>query len=905
MVRRLRHKLFITIAFLNFYSLCVTAQQIWSVPTYPVANDAVSVYFDINQCDCNLTGYSGDLYAHTGIILAGDGSWKNVIGNWGNNSTQPKLIVEGSGIYRLDIQPSIKEFYNLNSGTIEKMAFVFRSADGNKQSADLFLHVFETGGLSLLSPTLGSIFTVGQDISVHAVNISADSLKLYFDNQIVTTVYATELLENISPSQAGFSEVKVVSFAGNDIAEENVHVLVRNDSPIISDAPSHVHNGVTISSDTVYLRLTAPGKDFVFVKGDFNDWTLGLEDEMKRSVDGTYFWTYLTGLNLDIEYAYQYVLSDGIVIADPYTEKVLDPQNDKYIPASVYPNLKPYPTGKASEIVSVFESNQEHYNWKIQNFEKPEKEKLIIYELLTREFLSSHSFSEIIDTLDYIQNLGVNAIEFMPVNEFEGNSSWGYNSSFHFALDKYYGTKNDFKALVDACHERGIAVLFDLVINHVYGQSPLVRMYWNAGASRPAADSPWFNEESPNQVYSFGYDFNHESPFTRSYFKDVLRYWVEEYHIDGYRFDFTKGLTNRPGEGSGHDDSRIAILEDYADYLWSVDPRSILILEHFAANTEEKILANYGMLLWSNFNYAFSQVAMGYISGSSLSNMSYVTRGFDKAHAVHYMESHDEERQLYKTLTYGKSNGEYDTRELDTAIERAKMAATLFFAVPGPKMFWMFGELGYDVSIDNPCRVCEKPIRWQYYQQEGRKSLYDHYSNLIKIRQDHAIFNTADFTIAGNGLIKTVQLMSNTENVLVIGNMDVAVQEVTLNFPHNGTWYEYYGQYKIEINDENLSIELQPGQYQMYTDTPYLDDYKNGPPSSTIDGVYPNPGFGLISWKMEDITKIELFDEMGRYIRQSSITENTIDLQDLQSGVYFFNFTNSQNENHWYKYIKL
>src|SRR5690554_7605996 len=107
----------------------------------------------------------------------------------------------------------------------------------------------------------------------------------------------------------------------------------------------------------------------------------------------------------------------------------------------------------------------------------PEVDKLVVYELLIRYFTNNGDIKTVTDTLDYLQRLGVNAIELMPFNEFEGNDSWGYNPSFYFAADKAYGTLNDYKEFVDECHARGIAVLMDMVLNHSYGQSAFAQMY--------------------------------------------------------------------------------------------------------------------------------------------------------------------------------------------------------------------------------------------------------------------------------------------------------------------------------------------------------------------------------------------------------------------------------------------
>src|SRR5690606_14971977 len=212
------------------------------------------------------------------------------------------------------------------------------------------------------------------------------------------------------------------------------------------------------------------------------------------------------------------------------------------------------------------------------------------------------NYATLADTLDYLANLGINALQLMPVNEFEGNSSWGYNPSFYFAPDKYYGAKNDLKQLIDECHGRGIAVILDVVLNHSFGQSPMVQLYFENG--RPSAGNPWFNAE-PMHPFNVGYDFNHESEYTKAFVKDVLRFWMEEYRVDGFRFDLSKGYTqknsgtsdNAVGAWSAYDASRIALWKDYNTFIRSIDQDCYVILEHFAEDSEEQVLAAEGMML--------------------------------------------------------------------------------------------------------------------------------------------------------------------------------------------------------------------------------------------------------------------------------------------------------------------
>jgi pullulanase/glycogen debranching enzyme len=447
-------------------------------------------------------------------------------------------------------------------------------------------------------------------------------------------------------------------------------------------------------------------------------------------------------------------LVDGnLRIYDPYTEKILDGDNDQSIPATVYPNLKSYPTGKTSGLVSVLQTGQPAYSWNVPQFIRPAKGNLVIYELLVRDFVSTHWYKTIIDSLSYFKKLGVNAIELMPVTEFEGNDSWGYNPSTYFAPDKYYGTKNDLKALIDACHQNGIAVIQDIVLNHAYNSNSMAQLYWDNINNRPAANNPWFNTVSPNPNYSYGNDFNHESKDTKYFVDRVTSFWLTEYKMDGFRFDFTKGFTNTPGEGTPYDAKRIAILKRITNKIWSVVPDAYVILEHFCANTEETELANYGMMLWGNMNSNYSEASMGKIDATSslIINISYKQRGWGFPNLVGYMESHDEERLMYNNITSGNSNSSYNIKDLSTALSRIQEAANLFIIVPGPKMIWQFGELGYDISINVNERLGDKPLPWSdglnYYSNSGRRKLFNTFASLIKLKNNYPVFSSSDFQL--------------------------------------------------------------------------------------------------------------------------------------------------------------
>ena len=596
------------------------------------------------------------------------------------------------------------------------------------------------------------------------------------------------------------------------------------------DPPSGSTDGVTFtnSGKSVIFNLYAPNKNTVAVIGEFNNWQ---PVAMNNSTDGTRWWIEIDNLDPTKEYAYQYLVDGNLKVADPYTEKVLDPVNDPSIPTSVYPNLKPYPTGQTG-IVSTFWYGQPAYSWQVTNFQRPSPNNLVVYELLVRDFVLTHSYQTLIDTLSYIATLGCNAIELMPVNEFEGNDSWGYNSNFMFALDKYYGTKNAYKAFIDACHAKGIAVLQDIVLEDQFGSSPMVQLYWDATNNAPAANSPWFDAQNmhPDAV---GYQMNHQSKATQAYTKNVMKYWIQEYHIDGFRFDEAKGFTqvnsgSNESNWAAYDPSRVALWEMYSTYMKSLDPSFYVILEYFAVNQEESILASRGMMMWANLSTNGEQAEMSYndAGGSwDLSGLFFDTWGFNTPTGnVCYFESHDQERLQYKNEQYGNSSGAYTIKDLATGLKRCEMGTAFMFSSPGPKMLWQFGERGYDISIDDAGtggRLGDKPPHWEYMSDPNRYHLYQVYSKMIRYKINNPVFTTSTYTYNLAGTYKFIQLLGNDGTLLqVVGNFDVVNQSVTINFPATGTWYDNLNGTSLNVTNTAYPVTLAPGEYHVYSNSP-------------------------------------------------------------------------------------
>ena len=907
------------------YQQIIYADIVYSDPNFATEIDSITVYFDATQGDQGLMDYTDDVWAHTGVITSNSThstDWRYVKTNWGENTSETQLIPLGNNLWKFNIGFP-HEYYGVpNSEQILQLAFVFRNHNGSESGrdvggSDIFLDLYDAGITTIIvHPSINNIFgdtrrtpvfckpidTLDVMITGAAIGTEIDGLELLMGEHIQLqanddTLSAQILLQDIP---LGMHMITAITHDTSGISDSVEFSVMIHNEPANIQRPIGIRDGINYNDEntqSVTLSLFAPYKEHVYVIGDFNNWLVNENYYMHMdsgSTDSIHFWITLDNVSPEIEYAFQYLVDGEIRIADPYSDKILDKWNDNDISNNTYPSLKQYPFGLTDHIVSILETAQTPFDWENSNaFIRPDKDQLIIYELLLRDFISQHDFQTLTDTLNYLEDLGINAIEIMPFNEFEGNSSWGYNSSFYFAPDKYYGPKMMLKSFIDECHRRGIAVIMDMVLNHSYSQSPFVRLYNHGEWGAPTDENPWYNTESnfSNPDAQWGNDFNHESIHTKQLVDRINRYWIEQYQIDGFRFDFTKGFGNNPKLsndtwGSQFDAERIALLKRMADKIWETDSSIYIILEHFADNSEEINLANYGMLLWGNSQYNYAEASMGYHSNgkSDFSWGYYGSRGWSNPHLVTFFESHDEERLMYKTITWGNSAGTYNIKNINTAINRVKAIGSFFFTIPGPKMIWQFGELGYDISIDDPCRLCEKPILWDYFDDMERRRLYKTFQTLIHMRQQYEIFNSAntevDLYVGSSTGKKRIRLSYNDENAVIIGNFNVVNQSLDPDFFHTGIWYDYFSGDSIYVSDLNDPIDLDPGQFHIYSNF-YMDSPEEDllpthteseflPNTIEIKQNYPNPfnpsTLIQISNNGDIETSLHIFDINGKLV---------------------------------------
>lgn len=832
-------------------------------PSVPDADGPCTIWFKPSSSN-PLYGHSGPLYAHLGIVAPDDLSdWSFVPFDWTENNDKCRFVSTGTNEWKLELQPSIREFFGSGETPVQLLAMLVRSADGEIK------------------------------------NSAKDQFCTVTDNK-----YQPE------------------EFVPDEVVKAAL--------------PEGMEYGINYNADgsvtfVLYDRdKNGKAYNYCYIVGDWNGWKRVSGGAMKRDDEAGCWWITLDGFDPDTEYRFQYRLGTDsgvdIRVSDPYTRIVYDQWNDKYLPG-----VREFPDG-AKALVSAFKINADEYQWKVKDFRIEDKNNLVIYEMLLRDFTSTKDLAGAMAQLDYVQALGVNAIELLPVQEFDGNNSWGYNPNHYFALDKAYGSLTQYKEFIDECHRRGLAVIFDVVYNHATGGHTWAKMYWDDTNSRTATNNPWFNAIA-RHPFNVNQDFNHENPMVRDMVKKSLAFLLEEYHVDGFRFDLSKGFTQTNSgsdvaKWSRYDASRIAILKDYADAIRAVNAEAAVILEHLSDWDEEKVLAEYGMQLWRNCNSMYRSTMSG--SNADLGNM-YSTSPFGGF--VGYMESHDEERLCYDaaagsssvdwgicgtltswgakadismtaddvffvakdvaftasdmfkirgngewndarnygastkgyklpvntsyTMTLGSSSqdmavpaaGTYDVYfcpqlgsvwlmesgkrperpqvgdedRLSVNLRRAGCNTAFFLLVPGPKMIWQFGEIGYDYSIDYNDRTGEKPVVTdQYLAVPERKALYDTYAGLLQFRKENPEFFKADASF--NWYVSKSQYpgkymygQAGGKCFAVIGNFGTEAAAITADPPVDGTFRNYFDASETYSGD-TFVIELKPGEFRLLTD---------------------------------------------------------------------------------------
>ena len=612
---------------------------------------------------------------------------------------------------------------------------------------------------------------------------------------------------------------------------------------------------------------------------------------MKNATDLEDVWW----LELDLDfgqYEYEYLLLNGSRIADPLSRRISN--------------------GKTRiEVGGGGATTSDDFNWQSNDYVKPVLDTLIIYELHVDDFAAQGSgqgtFDDVIAKLNYLKSSGINAIELMPVTEFPGSRSWGYDPEIMSAVESTYGSPEDFMTLVDEAHERGIAVILDLVWNHIRSSSPIWQIQPNYDLN------PYIKihtELNPNETEgSWGMlDLDHFNSHTIDYINQVHEIWVNEYRIDGFRYDATRYVgwnMSQPEFG----------LPAWTDALNEFAPSTYQIAEHLPA--QPWLIDNTS--LTSSWHDSFHDLILEDAHSNYNSTMTYMSQlvglheysNTDNAYsartqAVKFMISHDEQSVIQEMV-------EFDSYTLEQARERDKFHATILMTSLGIPMIWQGQEFGFQSGWNDDNgngdwddeKLGYRPVDWSLLNTDEGQSHLAHYSKMMRFRKKNPALSKGTFfdlyRYASEKVIvygyKDESDGNNNDQVVVIANFSASDRTVyNVPFISAGNWYNItesgndlytgdgnFGEYSIPAksavvyskNQYELGIkvpEIVPEKFQT------LFAYPNPFNPSTIL-QFDIPNLGETSYKVS----LTIFDLNGRFV------ENIFN-KSLKSGSYKINW---------------
>jgi 1,4-alpha-glucan branching enzyme len=539
----------------------------------------------------------------------------------------------------------------------------------------------------------------------------------------------------------------------------------------------------------VEFSLFAPYNKRAAVRGDFSEWN---DVDLEKGDDG-YFRTTIDLADGDYEYKFcvesnsPWQLGEWICITDPMATDVNDHKNDNGI----------IHVRNGQTIV-------DQYEWRHDMDPLPPDVELVIYEMHVGDF--GGNFNGVVDRLDYLSSLGINAIELMPVSEFPGDKSWGYNPRHFYAVENAYGNSTDLKNLVDECHARGMRVIMDLVANHGQDENPLAQVDHNY----------WFVENNTD-AYQYGpkYDYNHWDDNlklfpARKFMNEVAFYWATEFHLDGIRFDATALIDNF----------------DFLHWLGEAVKQAsgmkpfYLVAEHLPI---DPAIVGYGKPmdgLWNDYFYwqMTANMRESEFSGWQPFDWEKTKDAIQPARndligptaAVNYISNHDHNRLMFELQTAGI--------EGDKAFRKAKLAAAVTLTSVGIPMVWMGEEFGetWDKSIE------PRPLHWELLESGANSDLYHYYSGLIYLRKTSGPLKTENIEFfhldEANKVLAWKRWDDQGGIVAVVANFsDSALGDYAIpGFPADGDWHEFSFDYDKSVEGGQMVDFIGPSECKIY-----------------------------------------------------------------------------------------
>ena len=475
--------------------------------------------------------------------------------------------------------------------------------------------------------------------------------------------------------------------------------------------------GAILQKKGVAFRVWAPNAQQVAVVGEFNEW-----NPMAHLLtqEGNGYWAGLVP-TAKVGQEYRYLLKNGeqaLSRIDPYARQVTNSVGNGVI----------YQNG---------------YDWGEDSFRLPPWNEMVIYEMHIGTFAlpdaeggSPGTFNEATAQLPYLQALGINVIELMPPMEFAGGISWGYNPAAIFAVESDYGGPDALKDFVKSAHAHGIGVIMDVVYNHL-GPSDLDLWRFDGWYENDLGGIYFYNDE--RAATSWGHtrpDYGRAE--VRQYLRDNALMWIDEYHLDGLRWDSTVNIRNRNGNGNdpAHDlPEGWALMQWINEELQKSYPGALTIAEDLQQNSwitksTGEGGAGFGAQWDSKFVHTIRAALIS--NDDDFRDLQAVADAIihryndDFTDRVIYTESHDEvangKARLPEEITPGEADSYF-------AKKRAAIGAALVFTAPGIPMIFQGQEFLADRWFEDTA-----PLPWE--RRDRFQGIVQLYSDLIKLRRN-------------------------------------------------------------------------------------------------------------------------------------------------------------------------
>lgn len=516
------------------------------------------------------------------------------------------------------------------------------------------------------------------------------------------------------------------------------------------------------------FRVWAPFAESAHVAGEFSSWT-GIP--MARDPDGGTW-------SVDIPDSrpgqrYKYFFNGYIWKRDPRARQVNHSNGDSivYDPAA--------------------------FDWGNDRAPDIARHDLVIYQLHIGTFAGKNppsTFDDAIPLLDHVRDLGCTAVEPLPVNEFPGDRSWGYNPCDPFAIETSYGGPDAFKRFVCAAHERGLAVIVDVVHNH-YGPTDLDLWqfdgaHWNGfyGGiyfyNDERAETPWGHTRP-----------DYGRPEVRQYIRDQIFMFAEEYRVDGYRWDSVYHIISFNERNQARNPEGIQMLHDINQELADKHPGLIRIAEDHGFERDMAFDSQWDIgYRWALFHL----VAEAWDHDRNMHVAAGVLSDWPSFQRVAFTEAHD----YVAAMNYGRSRVPVLVHPEDPeslwARKRALLGGAMVFATPGIPMIFQGQEMHETQGFHD-----DLPLRWD--RTNTHAGIVRAYRDLIGLRR-----NLSGTTpgLQGTGIF--VQHIDNdnkviactrwnqggeTDDVVVVANFscnDYDKDDYAIRFPSAGTWYRHF-----------------------------------------------------------------------------------------------------------------